>query len=230
MYPENIGQLPWSEDLLEFEAEIEALRDPLTEAYLLEHDEETAFEDLMDGLDLRSLSEVALDFPNLEIQWGDLFTDPEYEVEVTPVSVSQPTDGSTRIHFGENLFDWIDIVGDGPIGTWIALALQAHQGQRMGRGDILDMSVPADADEADRLEEAFVELFRRDPEGEKEEHLSRLDHLVGEALGLDEEDVIEIQRDLREDPFIRTLGVREPYTETQLVGVRDNLTRSDRYE
>ena len=65
---------------------------------------------------------------------------------------------------------------------------------------------------------------------EREMLLDQLDGIVGKALALPAADVAENQRDLREDPFLRTLGVREPYTETGCLGVRQNLARSDRYD
>jgi hypothetical protein len=91
------------------------------------------------------------------------------------------------------------------------------------------MKMPASAEEADALTGVLDEFSLRDATLERDALLDSLDALVGVALGLAPEDIAEIQRDLREDRFLRTLGVRDPFTSTRLVGLRGNLARSDRY-
>ena len=59
--------------------------------------------------------------------------------------------------------------------------------------------------------------------------LSELDMIIGSALGLDADDVNEIQNDLRTDPFLMGIRPRYPGTVTRKQGFRSGLDSDSRY-
>ncbi len=60
--------------------------------------------------------------------------------------------------------------------------------------------------------------------------LSELDQVVGSALGLDADDISEIQRDMTEDPFLAGVRPRYPGTVTRKQGFRKGLDSDERYD
>jgi hypothetical protein len=62
------------------------------------------------------------------------------------------------------------------------------------------------------------------------ERIGALDSIVGAALGLDEDDIAEIQRDLEADPFLKGIRPRYPGTVTRKQGFRTGLDSGERYD
>lgn len=232
LYPENVRQLPWSDALAAAAGDVEALRAPLTAAYQLLHERAAALRDVTARLGLRRLRDVVRERRDVSLEWAAFFSDAG---RVTPITqAASETTGlagdARRVAFGGDLFDYVIVHGDPRVADWMAAAFRAQEGQRLTREEMLDMPTPGSDEQATALAAVLDELALRDAATERDALLDRLDAIVGPALGLSDADVAEIQRDLREDPFLRTLGVREPFTATRVRGVRGRLARSDRYE
>ncbi len=229
MYPENIKQLPWSDRLLEVSTDLESIRAPLLLAYELVHARSNALATIVEQLGLRTLPEVARVRTGARVHWGDLFVDPSYFAVLENTRVERRDDNVYRIALGSSLFDWIEIENDADLAQWIGLGLETLRGGLINRNTILSMRLPTSQEQADALVTALAELNARDPIAERDDQLDLIDALIAPALRLSGDDVAEIQRDLKEDPFLRSLGLREPFTTTRLLGERQNLARADRY-
>ena len=232
LYPENVRQFPWNDALIAAAPQIEALRDPLLRAYHLLHDRERELDDAVAKLGLARVRDVIRIRRDVSLDWAAVSADSGRAIPITRGTnvATGLADGGRRVSFGNDFFDYVIVQGDEAVAEWLADAFRVNEGRRLTRDQMLDMAMPASEDEAVKLREVLGEFSLRDAVAERDAVLSALDALVGGALGLSEEDVSEIQRDLREDVFLRTLGVREPFTSTRLVGIRQSLTRSDRYE
>jgi hypothetical protein len=228
LYPENIRQLPWHGELMEVGAALEDLRPSLLDAYHLLHARTATVQQRVDALGFSSLMQVARTRQGASLHWGELFIDPEYGAVIGNVNV-QTNGDRVRIEFGTAQQDYVEVEQDPELAEWISLAIVALRGRLLNRDAILAMRVPSSAQQADALLHMLVQLNDRDASAERDAVLDRMDQLIGGALGLSPVQISEIQRDLREDPFLRSLRVREPYTSTRLVGPRENLDRPDRY-
>ncbi len=229
LYPENLKQLPWSEQLLAVGGELENLRHRLLDAYALLHRRSAVISELIKSLGLRTLVDVARARRSAVLTWGDFFVDPGYMALVAYISVERGDGERVRISFGSTLFDWIEIQGDSELAEWVSIGFEALRDQTVNRETILSMRIPATAEEAESILRALVELNERDPVSERDTVLNEMDVLIGGALNLTPDEISIIQSDLREDPFLRSLGVREPFTTTRLLGPREQLANPDRY-
>ncbi len=63
-----------------------------------------------------------------------------------------------------------------------------------------------------------------------QDSIAALDEIVGECLGLTPDDIMEIQRDLVADPFLKGIRPRYPGTITRKQGFRTGLDSEERYE
>jgi hypothetical protein len=100
----------------------------------------------------------------------------------------------------------------------------------MGKSALLNLSIPVSVEEA----AAWNQVLTKHSEGALEQAMRQainaLDRIVGQCLGLDESDIVEIQRDLANDPFFKKIRPRYPGTITRKQGFRTGLDSEERYD
>lgn len=90
---------------------------------------------------------------------------------------------------------------------------------------------PFPADETG--EKAFEEIVKRygstDHEAGLAAEIDKLDQIVGTAFGLNPGEIAFIGKEMADDPFLKQIRPRYPYTATRLHGYRTGLDSSERY-
>jgi hypothetical protein len=111
----------------------------------------------------------------------------------------------------------------------LVAALRQEEGAELIKSAILNTPVPVTESELIEWNRIVDEYRSGDLEAEMQDAIHRLDKVVGNCLGLTEEDVREIQRDLKADPFLKAIRPRYPGTVTRKQGFRTGLDSDKRY-
>ncbi|MDA8102645.1 MAG: N-6 DNA methylase [Nitrospiraceae bacterium] len=226
IYPTNLALSPWSEDLAARAAAIEGLRADVVAASRNAVAVREALEEDLQRLDLQTLKTRAQSV-QARLLWSDAFDRPDCQASIGAVETVETDDG-VAVRLSGNTDDEI-ICSDPAIARGLALALAQYAGQSFTRSDLLNLRIPC-SDGERQAWQAVVDRHRRETvEQGMQQALARLDALVGEALGLTADDIAEIQRDLREDPFLQKIRPRYPGTVTRKQGFRAGLDSKGRY-
>jgi hypothetical protein len=161
------------------------------------------------------------------ISWGDNFSDPKYEAVIGEVSVTQTEEG-WQVNLACDLFDFVALNRQ-DIASGLVAALRQEEGAELIKSAILNTPVPVTESELIEWNRIVDEYRSGDLEAEMQDAIHRLDKVVGNCLGLTEEDVREIQRDLKADPFLKAIRPRYPGTVTRKQGFRTGLDSDKRY-
>ena len=98
---------------------------------------------------------------------------------------------------------------------------------QFSRKDILGIPVPVDDDSLARFNEIAAE---EGSEHSIEAVYDRLDMIVGPAFGLTVDEIAFIQREMREDHFLKRFQPKVPFFKRKMRGFLEGLDSSDRYE
>ena len=227
IYPTNFKQLPWSEALAPRAKAIEDMRVEIVSACRNVTAAEQALIAELSALDLTSLK-VAVRAARARLIWSDFFDDSEYECSIYAADRGRTDDGP-RIGLSDGLLDWV-VCSDAAIAKGLLLALGPCRGQTMTRSQLLNMPIPVCTTDAARWQEIVAQHNPRTAEERMQQVVYRLDAIVGAALGLPPDDIVEIQRDMRDDPFLQEIRPRYPGTLTRKQGFRTGLDSTARYE
>ena len=140
-----------------------------------------------------------------------------------------PTDDGWRVSLSADLFDWVECNRQ-EIADGLAIALQQALGETLTKSAILSLGIPVAVAERAAWQAIVTAHGEAALADAMAEAIAGLDVLVGECLGLDPADVVEIQGDLAEDPFLRGIRPRYPGTVTRKQGFRRGLDSESRYD
>ena len=111
----------------------------------------------------------------------------------------------------------------------LAAALTVAHGQKTKISDLRKLPIPKDA----RALEKFAAAARRYDAGGYDKALeaifARIDKIVGAAFGLSESEIQFIQKEMREDDFLKNIRPRLPFAGSKQRGLLAGLDDSDRY-
>lgn len=227
VYPTNLAFLPWSEHILVISDDISALRPRIIEAcsrFL--NASESIITDLANiGCD--TFKNRLRDDKNSLLTWGDNFLISKHETIVNAVSVTN-IGSAWRIQVSDDIFDWVECNRE-DIAIGLKIALEQRNGESLDKSAILNTQIPLSSDELIKWNTVLTSYQNATIELEMQQALSELDMIIGSALGLDAEDVDEIQNDLRTDPFLMGIRPRYPGTVTRKQGFRSGLDSDSRY-
>lgn len=227
IYPTNLQLLPWNDHIAQVGPEIEALRSEVIGAsrrFLRAHD--SLLEDL-DALGFSTLKDRVQSDLNARLTWSEFLEDRSYAATIGYPATTADSD-ETRVHIGQHLFDWV-ACSRADIAEGLAEALRVRAGESLSRSDLLALRIPVTTDEVTRWR-AVVARYQLDIlEANMHAALDHLDRLVGKALGLSDDDITTIQRDLQEDAFLKRIRPRYPGTVTRKQGFLSGLDAADRY-
>jgi hypothetical protein len=115
------------------------------------------------------------------------------------------------------------------LASLASAGLAICEGRDLTWNEILNTAVPTTQKMAEELLMLREKYATASLDAAIELEISKLDNIVGAALGLDAEDIAEIRRDMDEDPFLARVRPRYPFFRPRQYGRRLNLERKDRY-
>lgn len=128
-----------------------------------------------------------------------------------------------------DLFDYLECSNQ-EIAHGLSIAVKQLIGEEKTKSSLLNLQIPVTADEFKDWEELVDKHQEVTLEKAMDAALNDLDQIVGECLGLDSNDILEIQRDLKTDAFLKGIRPRYPGTVTRKQGFRTGLDSEYRYE
>jgi N-6 DNA methylase len=229
VYPTNLRLMPWSDNLVLQAGRIEILRAALISTCEIAFNTRSAMLAELESLTLRSLAEVVRETSGAKITWSESFSKGVERIEIAETISVVPTEQGGRLQVSEYVFDWLEITSE-EISKSVAAALQVRVGELVDRNDVLKLRIPVDQ----KARSAFSKIVARytsvDHMTGIEAVIDDLDAIIIPALGLDNDDLSAIRKDMLEDPFLRNIIPRYPGTETRLHGYRTGLDSSERYD
>lgn len=230
LYPTTIAQLPWSEALVARASDLENIRERFFTACRRRFEAEAELKRRANQLALEPLRQVfrcmapkgtALEYSE-HFDTGEDFTVgafhlPEDEDAEGPVILTISDEGHS-ITLPTNA-----------LAQLIRAGLQLIEGQEISKAALLRVPVPPSDEIAAELAELLASFEADALDVAVLECVDEIDAIVGQALGLDEDDIAFIQEELRSDPFLSRIRPRYPYFTPALRGRRLNLERSQRY-
>ncbi|HOR79030.1 MAG TPA: hypothetical protein PLG04_09630, partial [Anaerolineaceae bacterium] len=227
IYPTNLALLPWNDKMSARSGEIESMRTTLVSACQRRLAGKEVLRDSLKRLNLKTVKQRLREDQDARISWGDNFSDPKYEAVIGEVSVTQTEEG-WQVNLACDLFDFVALNRQ-DIASGLVAALRQEEGAELIKSAILNTPVPVTESELIEWNRIVDEYRSGDLEAEMQDAIHRLDKVVGNCLGLTEEDVREIQRDLKADPFLKAIRPRYPGTVTRKQGFRTGLDSDKRY-
>ena len=228
MYPTNLAMLPWSYALVDHASTLEEMRGPLISACRARIAAAESLESALTDLNLPSFKKHLQVDEEARVTWGDNFDDSVYEAQVTDPYVTDTDDG-WKVQLSGDMYDFVEC-SKKELADGLVLALQRRQGDYLTRGQILNMSMPLTDDQVKGWCDIVLAHEQDAVIAVMKQRIGALDAVVGAALGLDEDDIAEIQRDLEADPFLKGVRPRYPGTVTRKQGFRTGLDSGERYD
>lgn len=227
IYPTNFSVLPWNESFAAAADKLENMRESVIQACRNRIDAEQSLRTALSGLNLPMLKQRVQANAEAKLSWSDGFAEKDYEVEIGVPSVLDQEDGYL-VNLAGGLLDWV-YCNQQDISRGLATALRQRKGQALNKSTLFNLPIPLTDAELEQWNAVVVHYQEDVLEQEMQDALNALDQLVGRCLGLTSDDITEIQRDLREDPFLKGIRPRYPGTVTRKQGFRANLGSGDRY-
>jgi len=230
LYPATIRHLPWSEELLPRTAELVEARSTFFAACRRRFEAASELKREADLLGLRPLAHVFRDLTRrtqAALVWSDEFGNGEtFPFPLDPSEPVQEADGY-RISLSAEGHSLVSPTEE--IARLISAGLTLAVGSEVTRAKLLAFPIPPDAASAAAVRDLVARFQPNALEDEVEAEVDKIDRIVGEALGLLEEDVSFIQREMAEDSFLSRIRPRYPYFTPAQRGRRRSLETASRY-
>ena len=226
IYPTNLRLLPWNDALAEKGSEIEALRASILDACASTFATQSA---MLEELDLTSLSAFrdVVRSANGRVEWSESLQPGQDKVAIAAVPPT-PGDEGWRVQISDFLFDWIDTTDQFSADALYAV-LSVRAGEEYDREALLTLKIPANTAALNEYQSIINRFKFSDHSAALEAQIDELDAIVGKALGLTDEEIAEIRREMMEDALLRRVRPRYPRTQTRIHGFRTGLDSSERY-
>ncbi|HYI41857.1 MAG TPA: N-6 DNA methylase [Allosphingosinicella sp.] len=228
IYPANLRQLPWN-DALAFSAQpLEALRERLVAACADAFRTEEALFAELDTLPLMPFRDVVRQARG-KVEWSESFKRAAEKIEVAAELHLAPTDdGAWHLQVSPYLYDHLNVFGE-DAARGLKAALSVRAGKALDKDIILAIPIPPDSGTRADYEQVIARFGGADHMARVEQVVDEIDALVGPPLGLNDDDLAAIRRDILEDPFLKNIQPRWPGTRTRLHGYRTGLDSPERY-
>lgn len=228
IYPANFGKLPWNDLLTQHQDEIEQLRPTIIDACEKVFNARATLDAAINGAGFDSLKDALRKLKHTSVEWGHSFDMPDHVAEITKTSATNLDEGFIRIFVSQDLMDWI-MINDQCIADGLMLALELYKGESLKKADIFKLPIPVGENQRSQWISIVTSHSVQVAEDGMSQTIDQLDRFVGRALGLTDDDIDFIQKDLSEDSFLKHIKPRYPGQETRKQGFRTGLDSSDRY-
>jgi len=228
VYPANLKQLPWNDELARHTREIETLRDGIVDACEKVFNTKGKLNHAINNAGFKTLKQALKSRKQTRISWGHSFDMPDHVAEITKTSTNEEGD-TIQVFLSQDLLDWVKI-NDKEVVDGLVKALKLYKGEGLKKSSLFNMCIPIDEVEHEKWDGLLQEYSLETAKSGMDIELNKLDRIVGESLGLDGADIDFIQKELREDPFLKKIKPRYPGKETRKQGFRTGLDSSERYK
>ena len=227
IYPTAVAELPWNDAIAARASDLIAARDRLLTLCESRYEQVTKLRQEAAALGLRPLREVVRDRKGATIAFNEAFGDePTFTMAVGAIV----EDGGLTV-LPLDVGDLHALAFNEPALALLAAAgLGLSEGMETSRTSILNALVPADGAMAARLLELREQFEPEALDQGIDAEIAGIDAIVGNALGLNHLEVMEIRRDMAQDTFLSRVRPRYPYFRPRQYGRRLNLERKHRYE
>jgi N-6 DNA Methylase len=229
VYPTNLGVVPVSDQLIAQSGTIELMRVGIVKACRDFTNARAALRESISSLEFRSLKQQILALPGAKVQFSEMFQKADYAFEVLEPHVIAKDDYSVRISLSDDMFTWVE-VWPAELGNDLITSLRSVEGEQLTSKQLLSLPVPNGEEDNQKWNSVLESVKPEQLEATMNDEIHALDHVVGQALGLSDEDIITIRADCGSDPFLKRIKPRYPGTETRKQGFRVGLDSSKRYK
>ena len=225
MYAGTVKALPWTGKLRRLSARLEKKRAPFLQACEDLHHRGKALSRALEkagcvGLRTACGKTVAMGWPRTLVDGAPV------AVDALAPAAAEKTGGGFAVNLNS---DERVVFSDADVARRFAAALTIHDGAEMSHGDFLAMRIPADEKSARAFESAVRKHDRRGAQSALARLIDEIDEMVGGAFGLTKSDLRFIQREMREDDFLKRIGPNLPHSGRASRGLFAALAESDRY-
>ena len=236
LYPTNLRLLPWPQALAQKKDGIESLRDDFCDVCFKLGNRGATLAAELQTIGAVEFAAVAKNI-DARLEWSEeLSTGGEAEIDAPTVDALSPAfelmcvtvrlgERAVSIFAAENA----DTTAVEDLARRLAAALTVAHGQKTKISDLRKLPIPKDA----RALEKFAAAARRYDAGGYDKALeaifARIDKIVGAAFGLSESEIQFIQKEMREDDFLKNIRPRLPFAGSKQRGLLAGLDDSDRY-
>lgn len=234
LYPTNIRFLPWIDALAQYSEKIESLREEyLSTCKAIYNREQTL---------LAAIEEVgAVAFRDLCLQYGagregwnleihNLEGNDTLEVFAPGNRVRYvEVENGYRIYPGGLLYSWVE-VGNEFVAKSLSTALTIYYESALSKADLLRMPVPKDQASLKKFIGIVNSYDAGGAYGKLEEIIDTIDRFVADAFSIEDGELAYIQNEMKENPFLRKLKPKLPYSGRKKKGLLEGLASSERYK
>ena len=224
LYPRTLGLMPWTNKLGRLSSRLEKKRDPFLQACENLHNRGKALSRALEKAGCAPLrtacgKKVAMEWPRALMGGHKVAVD-------APLPAAVKKNGD---EFVVNLnSDERVVFSDADVARRFAAALTIHDGAEMSHDDFLKMMIPNE-----KSVRAFADAVRKHDRQGAQNELARvigeIDEMVGGTFGLTQSDLRFIQKEMREDDFLKHIGPNLPFSGRAARGLFAGLAESDRY-
>lgn len=228
IYPTSVAELPWNDAIAKQKDKLATIKAALLEACERRYQQVVRLKDEAGKLGLRPLRDVARDCDGATIAKSEAFgTEPKFQLTVGAVE-NGGSDGLWNLPLDESGEHLIAFNNEGLARlAWEGLLLL--DGSEASWASILNAPIPTDAAMIERLRALRASFAPEALDDAIENEITKIDAIVGKALGLTAADIADIGREMSEDPFLSRVRPRYPSFRPRQHGRRINLERHDRY-
>ena len=226
LYTTAIADLPWNETLVQHSAALRKARERLLQAGKRRYEQTAELQTAITALDVAPLRTVVRRRQGARVEKHPAFdTEPEVLVVVGEIALKGhawilPLTAESDHSIIFNLED---------IARLAKVGLEGVQLEALTWQDILDIPIPTSETVAAQVTELRKAFDPATLEAGIYEAVAAIDLIVGVALGLSEQDIEFIHREMTEDPFLSLAVPRYPFFRPRQYGRRLNLERQNRY-
>lgn len=233
LYPTNLKYFPWSDALYGFKDEIESLREEYYNACRAYYNRKEALLQALMNIGAIPFKDLCLSLGagknSWGVEWNNIDNDKGATVYAPKPKYPQKHGDNYRINVSDNLFETID-VGNEFAAKALGITLTAFHDTVLKRDDFLNMPVPKGEHELDLFTQAIEEYDHKDGAQQIERIVYKIDEIVGMCFELTDEEIAYIQNEMQNDPFLKHIKPKYPFSGKKKRGLFKSLASSDRYK
>ena len=226
VYPTTVRRLPWSDKLAEQQDRLMQLRVEFLAACENLHRREEVLLEKLSEAPHTTLKELVVESVQAKAEWS------EEILAGKPVKIGEPVvyerDGLFIIQPHDDLLHWIAL-NDETIARCFAEGLALQTEERLPRAAMLEIPIPTPAT-LKAWQKTVADFDRTNHEQSLTGIQDKLDKIVAKAFKVPATEIEFIKAEFQNDPMLRRVRPNLPFTDRRLVGLRQGLAASDRYQ
>jgi hypothetical protein len=232
LYPTNLEMLPWSENLLAYQTELDQLRQPFLDTCKAIYNRAETLNDKLNSLGAITFQHAVINHASTygmpKVNWNCIEGNKTIMVNSLGMNVELRSNGEYQLFLSDDLYSWIEI-SDKSLAERLKAALTIHTNRELGRTDILQMPVPKDDDVLAEFKLFVQEYDNGNALGKLKTIINRIDEIVAKSFGIRCDEIAMIQEQMQLDAFLKNIKPSLPYTGKKKRGLLAGLGKSSRY-